>query len=566
MPNAFDQFDAPAAGNAFDKFDAPAEPAQPQQSSWLDTAKEAGKGLVRGATGLIGNVADEYLEPFREVVAAGRHLAGRPNERTDERSIGPAISQAMGTEASPGTTAGKFAGPMAEAVGNPLSYLGPGGVLPKAVTAALTGAGSEAAGEMAEGSGYEPAARMTGAMIAGQVPRVAARSYAGMQVPPARAANAAILRGEGVEPTAGELTGSRALRGAEDELGNAPAAGGAFTAVKENQLRQFTRAVVRRMGINADNALPETIQQARRVAGARLESAARNMRIRMDSVMGDELHDLRADLMREGATPDQINRINQQLDNIQNGFVTTTARHNGAPDTIMDGRTYQGLTRHGTPLQRAVDDADPTVSYYATRIRSALDDAMERTAMARGTRPGIGVRRALEDLRAARRQWYNMMVISKAVVGPGEAAPAGLVTPQKLRSVLTNSEDRKLQYAAGRGDLADIARAGEAIMAPISTSNTSMRSLLRAIPPAIGAAIGQSVHGEPISGALTGVVAPGLAGRALLSRPVQAYLKGSLPAQRSFRQFLERQPSATRTALRSLVTTPFGSGSNPYAP
>ncbi len=280
--------------------------------------------------------------------------------------------------------------------------------------------------------------------------------------------------------------------------------------------------------------------------------------------MGNELADLRADLMREGATPEQINRINQQLENVQNGFVTTTARHNGQPDTIMDGRTYQGLTRHGTPLQRAIDDTDPTVSYYATRIRSALDDAMERTATARGTRPGVGIRRALDDLRTARRQWYNMMVISKAAVGPGEAAPAGLITPQKLRSVLTNSDDRKLQYAAGRGDLAELARAGEAIMAPISSSNTSTRSLLRHIPAAIGAALTQSVHGEPISGALTGAVAPGIAGRAILSRPAQSYLKGQLPGQQSLQAFLARQPAARAALLRSIFASPTPTPASPF--
>src|SRR4029077_2337730 len=50
----------------------------------------------------------------------------------------------------PKTTAGKFAGAVGETVGNPMSYIGPGGVLGKVTGATATGVGSEAAGEAAQ--------------------------------------------------------------------------------------------------------------------------------------------------------------------------------------------------------------------------------------------------------------------------------------------------------------------------------------------------------------------------------------------------------------------------------
>lgn len=526
-------------------------------SSLVDAAKEGGKGLLRGFTGLVGGIADDFMEPIREIVSAGKHLSGKPNQLPADPGYGSQISHAMGTEPDPKTTPGAFAGTIGEFVGNPASYLGPGGPLSKIGTAALSGLGSEGAGQLTKGTGLEPAARLGGAVVAGQAPRTIAKVAGGPRVTPERAAIRDALRAEGVEPTAGEISGNRAVRTAESQLGNAPGSGQAYSRAKEQELRQYTRAVVKRAGVDSDNALPETINEIRDKAASRLESAAADMKIRMDPKMGNEFAELRSDLQREGATPDQINRINQQLENIQNGFVTTVKKTaGGANDTIMDGKTYQGLTRHGTPLQRAIDDPDPTVSYYSLRIRSALDDAMERTAQGRGTRAGVGLRQAMDDLREARRHWYNMIVISKAVSGPGEAAPAGLVTPQKLRQILTSSQDKKLQYAAGRGDLAELARSGESMMQPIGSSQTSERSLITAIPAAIGASVGQAIQGEPISGALAGVMAPGGAGRVLMSPLMQTYLKGELPGQRAAQNYFDSQAGAGATALRSALSTP----------
>lgn len=130
-------------------------------SSTMDAIKEGGKGLFRGAMGVVGSVADEFMEPFRETAA----MFGV--SRKGEKSVGPAAIAASGAEASPKTTAGKYAGNIGEVAGNPLSYIGPGSLLLKGGAAVLSGAGSEAAGELVEGSGspaLEAGARMVGSL------------------------------------------------------------------------------------------------------------------------------------------------------------------------------------------------------------------------------------------------------------------------------------------------------------------------------------------------------------------------------------------------------------------
>jgi hypothetical protein len=67
----------------------------------------------------------------------------------------------------PQTTAGKYAGTVGEFAGNPFSYVGPGGVAAKLGTAVRGAIGSEAAGQAAEGTALEGAARFAGGVLGG---------------------------------------------------------------------------------------------------------------------------------------------------------------------------------------------------------------------------------------------------------------------------------------------------------------------------------------------------------------------------------------------------------------
>jgi hypothetical protein len=506
-------------------------------SGFLDFFKSIPHGIVKGFAG----------------AASASGQAAQAEMSEEITTPGPEFTtSALGGDAlhKPQTRAGRFGETVGEFAGNPASWIGPGGPVAKGVGAVASAVGSEAAGQVTEGTGLEPWARLGGAVAGGQLPAAALHVASPLAVTAGRAATRDVLRGEGIEPTAGEITGSKALRYGEHHLGDAPGSGGAFTRVKDTELHQFTGAVIERMGEHADAATPEVINRARDRIGAVLENVAARLPINRDRQFDQDLTQISTDLTTERLPPDSVNRIMAQVENLWAGFMPDARGR-----AVMDGRAYQAATRHGTPLQRAIDDPDPNISYYATRVRSALDDAMERTATGRGTRPGVGRQQALEDLREARREWYNMLVISRAAASAGESAAEGLVTPQKLRQLLTSSDDKKIQYAAGRGDLNELAHAGTEMMSPLPNSGTAQRNLLTDIPARIGAAVGgaatQAAHGEPISGALAGSMAPGLAGRALMSPLMQDYLKGDLPAQAQARAVLDALPPGGVTALRS---------------
>jgi len=322
---------------------------------------------------------------------------------------------------------------------------------------------------------------------------------------------------------AGDVTGSKVLRHRE-EMGEYFGGGHSYSANKERVARQYTAAANKHMGEAADQATPEVIKSARERMGLIFENAAKVLGIRFDDGLADDFRNITAQLRKEGFPEETTSRIVQQMTNIINGFVDKTPRavkmSGGKPTVEMSGDTYQILTRAKTPLARAIEDADPNISYYAERIRSALDDALERTvdtavktAYSKGKAGGparanaIRMAEAQEELTEARRQWYAMIIISKSVSGEGTAAAEGLISPQKLRQNLTNSPDNKLSYAAGRSGLQNLARSGVAILTPEKSSGSTERLI---------------AHTPTVTGLATGLV-----GRAINSNRVQNWLKNT---------------------------------------
>lgn len=493
-----------------------------QPSTLSDVARSAGRGLKKG-------FAEFMLAPgaaeaeLMNVAGTGDIMEGVPTPQQYAAKL-----------PKPATTAGRFAESVGEAVGNPASWIGPGSIAGKTAANVLGGLGAQAGEEITKDS----TGRIIGGIVGAAAPRAALRTISPNRVPAIREEDLRILRNHGIEPMAGDVIGSKALRH-QEEKGEYFGGGHSYSQNKERVARQFTRAVNRFMGEDSDLARPEVIERARERIGNELDRLARTVTIRFDRQFGDDLVNIERDLFSRGYAPEVTNEISALIDQTRAGFGGELRVQAGAGRQaasfeealnaatgdvnramrgadparmhMMNGRTYQDLTRKNGPLSGAIDAKDSKVSYFALRLRKALDDAMERTAQAPGTRPGVGRRRALEELREARRQWYAMLVISKSVVGTGEGAAEGLISPQKLRQWLTSSEDNKLAYAVAQTELQRLSRAGNAIMTPEKSSGTAER-LISQMPTAVG-------------------LATGLAGRGVNSPAVQSYLKNQAAAR-----------------------------------
>ena len=170
---------------------------------------------------------------------------------------------------------------------------------------------------------------------------------------------------------------------------------------------------------------------------------------------------------------------------------------------------------------------DPYLQEALYGHQEALDNAFERTLNASGNTADIAA------LRQARREYRNMMVIEKAATGAGAATAEGLISPSQLRNA-TVTQNRR-DYARGQGDPA---RSGEAVMKPLPNSGTAPRQNVQNIISLLGSVAGGR-HSRPAR-CRGWLAAPAVAGRVLMSRPVQAYLGN---------QVLPRRPAGGNRAF-----------------
>jgi hypothetical protein len=322
---------------------------------------------------------------------------------------------------------------------------------------------------------------------------------------PERTAAANTLKKEGVDLTAGQATGSKKLRYAESELGGASA-----EALMEKQGEQFTRAALKRVGENADRATPEVIDKAFTRIGSQFDALSRNPLIPTPKI-GQDLTQIAVDYAGTVAPSMRIpiieKSINDALSVLQSGR--------------MDGKVYKTLRSNLDRVARGTNQ--PEAKMAARNIINALDDAMEQSIAQLNPRE-------LGKWREARKQYRNILVVEQAATGAGENAALGLISPSQLRNATVNKQGRR-NYARGNGDFTDLARAGEAVLKPLPQSGTAPRLAARGLPNLLGAAVGAgggAQQGGGWEGALLGAGAgfavPYVAGRALMSGPMQSYL------------------------------------------
>lgn len=492
-----------------------------------DVAKSAAGGLVKGVAGVVGlpdamgnvlqwaeqKLLGETNDKYAARLAERKKRAVLPDVLPSTEQVQGAIERNVtGPLHEPETTAGKYAQTAAEFV--PGSLLGPGGIARNALVYGVgSGLTSEAAGQAAKGTQYEGAARIAGGIASPLAVGAARRAITPLPTAAGRQTATETLANEGVELTAGQRTGSRGLRYLEAESG-APAQ----TAV-ERQKEQFTRSLLHRAGEDAPRATPEVIDSAFHRLGTEFDGLAARNDLRGDPRLVNDLVGTwreYSSLVPETLRAPVVNGVLQDV---------VGALRNQAG--VIPGETYQALRSRLDRMARSAA-RDPQLSDALYGIRTALDNAMERT-LAHTNPADLGA------WREARRQYRNLIPIAKAVEGGGEDMAAGLLSPAKMRQTTVSSQGGR-NYARGQGEFADVVRAGNETMTPLPQSGTAPRLAAQAILSAPGAAVGYEQGGTAGAGVGAVLGALGgryLGGRALMSRPMQGYLGNQVlpPAQ-----------------------------------
>lgn len=498
----------------------------PEVDPVADTVKSAGAGLARGAIGLAGLPGTVEQLGRAGINYGAKQFGAKDNVVSPDTALPTGADLQKKAEGytgkfyEPKTAVGRYAGAIGEFAPGALF---PGGVAQRVLGNVVGPAiASETAGELTKGSAWEPWARVGGAIAGGGLPNVVSRGLTPAPSNAVRQQAVNTLRREGVtDLTAGQITGANPLRWTEAAVLDTPLTGARLPNMLERQAEQFTAAALRRSGINATRATPDVIDQGFTQLGQTFDALANASQAVI--TVGDARRIMTAVRDYERLTPpaNQIGYIREiaaDIGGLTNlpipGMIATNARN--VASRPITGEVYQ---QYRSVIERVARGTQaPEVARALREIRNTLDDAVER-----------GLPRDLQgQWREARTQYRNLLTVSRAAGAAGEDAANGLISPARLASAAKVTQGAR-NFERGRGELANLARAGEAVMKQMPQSGTAPRLMAMQVGQTVaGGAAGAAVGGGDPTAAGMGAVLPwlvrGAAGRALMSRPVQRYL------------------------------------------
>jgi hypothetical protein len=350
----------------------------------------------------------------------------------------------------------------------------------------------------------------TGAATGAAVPLAGAairRLITPLPSTPQRAANVGVLRREGVPLTAGQVTGNKPLQWAESTLSDIPLAGGGAGQTQQAQREAFVKAALKRGNVDATHATTDVMKGGYEDLQKRFRSVAARNTLQLDPRFNKDLYAALTEYESTVRAPMRAPGVTEIADDLTGA----TARVQGGS---MPGNAYQALRSKLSTRAKGLRMSDPQQAQAYRGIRNALDSAMERSIAQ--TNP------ADSDLWAQiRRHYGNYKDLVQASGSAGEQAAEGLFSPANLKSAISSGNNRG-RYVRGEGDLAELARAGVNVMTPLPQSGTAPRNLIQ------GLVSGGSYVAGGVPGLAASIAAPAIAGRTLMSRPVQGYLGNQL--------------------------------------
>lgn len=492
-----------------------------------DVAKSAGIGLAQGGIGLAtlpGNLEKlgrMGINGVAGLLGSEDNVVNPDTALTNYDDLKGHIEGYTGEFYKPKTTAGEYARTFGEMLPNAIG--GPATIGGKVAAVAGPALLSETGGQLAKGGDYEGLARVGGAIAGGLAgPRMVSRAVTPVR-PTAEAMQAAdALEAAGVTGlTAGQRTGNRALRVAEQVTDYVPFSGRRNAQMADEANRTFTQASMRSVGLReAPDVLPDqpNMQRMAQEMGREYDNLRIATDIRYDPRFLSRLQRQSRDYYDNAEAGAQVQTIRRLVDDITQR--SRTAQVAGGP--VLTGAQYQ--TARSRLSSAAQSAKDPTTKRTLRDIVNTLD-AQAIRSLPRADQPAA--RAYMRDLNQRYRGFKTM---EDAVTGVGSNKAQGLINSSNLYQAV--KKGNKTDVTRGSTAAARLANAGEQVMERLPDSGTAQRSALlkimsgeNASKVGAGLALGGSGMGmvDAATGGATLATGAGLS-RLLMSRPIQAYL------------------------------------------
>jgi hypothetical protein len=402
----------------------------------VDMAKSLGSGIVRGAAsfadmpadimqggmGMMERATGYDIPSWAERGAVAFLPGGMRRAITGESStenLNRELPSVMGYK--PKTTAGKYSSTVGEFL--PSAAAGPGGIARNLIVQGVIPAlASEGAGQMTEGTMYEPYARFLGALVGGGGANALENRLRGAISPGGGAAaedlaHAARLREAGVNVSAGQATKNPNVLAIEANNKNLPSTYNVSDS--SPQLMDFTKSVLKEAGLtdeiaaraaakpdfigNPYTAQPEVMEELRVANGAMFDDALNGVNI-------TPLRRLTAPIYQASGMNNAPTAIQEAVD-----LIGDAARRG----TTVPARELQ---RVRSELGRELSSIDYSRRDAAKMARDAIDDLIDSAATPE----------QLDLLKEARRQHQAILVAESAVKNGTPRGANGIITPADL--------------------------------------------------------------------------------------------------------------------------------------
>lgn len=260
----------------------------------------------------------------------------------------------------------------------------------------------------------------------------------------------------GIPLDAADITGNKSLEYARSALENLPSSSGMQQAQKEAKQRAWERAIFAKGGEIADRPTENVMAGMKdRISGVYQDIHGRN-ELQVDP-------QFKADLQQ--VANKQLSRIPTNQRNIVESYLND---FNTAPEgAFISGNQYQDIRSMLDKQAKAFKNSDPATYQALKDIRSAADNAMERSVSPQDA----------QALKEANKDWMVMKSIEGAINAQGAAERN--INPALFANALRRNEANAMIYGKGPQDMADFAKVGsQFIKDPTRDSGTAQRQMM----------------------------------------------------------------------------------------
>lgn len=486
--------------------------AQSGQSPYVDYLKSLGSGLYQGAVGMVdlpaqvGELAARGVEKgYEKVTGEQPSEAFSTGLRSAEFPVGGSMFAQRGKEFAEEYTPSAYGyeptteeGKTIQRVGNFLVFAGRRPFTQGVAPAVASEKVKEARG--VKGTNLEVPLEIATAVLTPVITKRIISPTGGKLTGETKKA-LDVLAKEGVFPTAAQSTGSRQAAFVEQSVE-------AGLDLIEKAQNNFNRAALRRIGVNAEKATTDVMDEAYNRIGSNLNSTIGNV---TGAATRQDVKDI-ADILKvySGQVgPTQSAPIFTTL--YQSFLQSARSGQNLSNSEIRTfHQTLNGLTRRGDETGRAARDVINVVNSFISKNLGAEGSAAWKQA---------------------NKEYRDFLAIEDALSKAGGVA--GDVTPQALRAS-AKTVFGKRGFVLGRSDLAELAKAGSLALKPLPSSGTAERIAAAGGPAGAGLTSGGLAQAfglspELVGGAVAaGAYAPKAYASAVTSPMGQAYLRNQL--------------------------------------